>query len=490
VTSPTATIVAIASLYFAICAAIAWWAARRTRTNADFFVAGRGVGIWTLAIASMAATLSGFAFVGGPGLVYARGIGAVYIVLPAAVTGALTAWVLARRLRLLREVRGVLTIPEAVGARYRCRTARRLAAAALLVATLGYIAANFLALGLILEAVFGLERTAAIGIGAAVVIGYSATGGMLAGMYTDLFQGTVMAVTSGLVFAKVLDVGGGLAAMAQAIVAADPGWFGPWGHLTPVAALSFFFVFSFGTLGQPHVLHKFYMLRDPRQLRWYPLLMTGAMLVTVLLYVGIGMVVKAEVSAGSLAPLTTPDEATPGFVLRHAPALLAGLVMSGVAAAIMSTVNSFLNLAAAAIARDLPGRSLGDRRELAVGRIATLVVGMLGATLAAGSSSLVALLGVFGFGLFATTLVPSLALGMVWSGATRTGALASMAVGLASTLVLGSWPRLTGRGLPAGVDASGVALVLSVLVFVVVSRATRARAGSDLDPDVRLAMER
>jgi Na+/proline symporter len=164
--------------------------------------------------------------------------------------------------------------------------------------------------------------------------------------------------------------------------------------------------------------------------------------------------------------------------------------MSGVAAAIMSTVNSFLNLAAAAIARDLPGRPLGDRRELAVGRIATLVVGMLGATLAAGSSSLVALLGVFGFGLFATTLVPSLALGMVWSGATRTGALASMAVGLASTLVLGSWPRLTGRGLPAGVDASGVALVLSVLVFVVVSRATRARAGSDLDPDVRLAMER
>jgi Na+/proline symporter len=448
------------------------------------------VGIWTLAIASMAATLSGFAFVGGPGLVYARGIGAVYIVLPAAVTGAVTAWVLARRLRLLREIRGVLTIPEAVGVRYRCGSVRRLAAAALLVATLGYIAANFLALGLILEAVFGLERTAAIWIGAVVVIAYSATGGMLAGMYTDLFQGAVMAVASVLVFAKVLQVGDGLAAISRDILAADPGWFGPWGHLTPVAALSFFFVFSLGTLGQPHVLHKFYMLRDARQLRWYPLLMTGAMLVTLLLYVGIGMVVKAEVSAGALAPLATPDEATPGFVLRHAPALLAGLVMSGVAAAIMSTVNSFLNLAAAAIARDLPRRPFPEPRELAVGRLATLGTGVLGAALAAGSSSLVALLGVFGFGLFATTLVPSLALGMLWRGATRSGALASMAVGLVATLLLGSWPRLTGRGLPAGVDASGAALVLSVLVFLLVSRATRARAGGDLDPDVRLAMER
>jgi SSS family transporter len=486
----TSTIVAVAIGYFAACAAIAVWAARRTRTSADFFVAGRGVGIWTLAIASMAATLSGFAFVGGPGLVYARGIGAVFIVLPAAITGALTAWVLARRLRLLREIRGVLTIPEAVGVRYRSAAARRIAAGAMLVATVGYVAANFLALGLILQAVFGLERSTAIWLGAAVVIAYSATGGMLAGMYTDLFQGAVMAVASVLVFARVLEVGEGMATISRHILAADPGWFAPWGHLSPVAALSFFFVFSLGTLGQPHVLHKFYMLRDPRQLRWYPLLMTGAMLVTLLLYVGIGMVVKAEVSRGAIPALGSPDEATPGFVLRHAPALLAGLVMSGVAAAIMSTVNSFLNLAAAAVARDLPRRPLGDVRELVIGRLATLGVGVLGAGLAAGSATLVALLGVFGFGLFATTLVPALAIGMLWPGATRTGALASMGTGLVATLVLGSWPRLTGGSLPAGVDASGVALVLSLLVFLAVSRLAASRAADDLDPDVRLAMER
>lgn len=51
--------------YLAICAAIAVWAARRTRTPDDFFVAGRGVGLVPFAIAAMATTLSGFAFVGG-----------------------------------------------------------------------------------------------------------------------------------------------------------------------------------------------------------------------------------------------------------------------------------------------------------------------------------------------------------------------------------------------------------------------------------------
>src|SRR5574338_552915 len=96
---PVITGVAVA--YFAIVAAIGVWATRRTRTASDFFVAGQGIGLWTLAIASMAATLSGFAFIGGPGLVYSAGIGAVFLILPVSLTNAMDAWVLAKRMRLL-----------------------------------------------------------------------------------------------------------------------------------------------------------------------------------------------------------------------------------------------------------------------------------------------------------------------------------------------------------------------------------------------------
>ncbi|MEO8226345.1 MAG: sodium/proline symporter, partial [Gemmatimonadota bacterium] len=69
-------------------AAISVWAARRTRTARDFFVAGNGIGIWALALSAMAAATSGFVFVGGPGLVYAAGIGAVFLILPAGITNA------------------------------------------------------------------------------------------------------------------------------------------------------------------------------------------------------------------------------------------------------------------------------------------------------------------------------------------------------------------------------------------------------------------
>src|SRR5687768_11356857 len=113
------TIVAVAVVYFAIVASIGAWATRRTRTASDFFVAGQGIGLVALAIAAMAATLSGFAFIGGPGLVYSLGLGAIFIVLPAGLTITMTGWTLARRMRLLGEQRGLVTVPDAIGARYR-----------------------------------------------------------------------------------------------------------------------------------------------------------------------------------------------------------------------------------------------------------------------------------------------------------------------------------------------------------------------------------
>ena len=97
-------------------------------------MAGAGIGLWTLAIAKMAATLSGFAFIGGPGLVYTIGIGAVFIILPGAISNALGAWVLAKKMRLLGEVRGLITVPDAIGARYRSRTAQGLSAVGILIA--------------------------------------------------------------------------------------------------------------------------------------------------------------------------------------------------------------------------------------------------------------------------------------------------------------------------------------------------------------------
>jgi Na+/proline symporter len=87
-------------------------------------------------------------------------------------------------------------------------------------------------------------------------------------------------------------------------------------------------------------------------------------------------------------------------------------------------------------------------------------------------------------------LVPSLAFGLIWAGATRAGAIASIVTGLVVSLVLEVLVWVGAATLPAGVNAAGVALLLSMLVFLVASRLTRHQAEPDLDPDVRLVMDR
>jgi len=477
-------IIGIAIAYLMALLAIGVWATRRTQTARDFFVAGSGIGLVTLSISAMAATLSGFAFIGGPGFIYRAGLGAAFIVFPSAITNTLSAWVMAKRLRLLAEVRDVVTIPDAIRIRYDSPLAQGLAAVAIVLAVIGYIGTNLLALGLVIDPIFGTGLRPAILIGSAVVLAYSVSGGILAGIYNDVLQGLIMAVASVLVFMRALDVTGGLSGLSHTLMRVAPEHLAPWGTLTPLAAMSYFFVFGMGTLGQPHVLHKFYMLRDPLKLRWFPVGMTLAMTLTLLLFVGVGLAMKALVATGATPPLANPDDATPAFLLRFAPEPLAGLVFTAAAAAIMSTVNSFLSVGAAALTRDLP-RALGRpiANELQWGRRWTVALMLLATGVAVQPGVVVAFLGIFGWGLFASTLVPALTVGLNWEGATRAGAVASIATGLVATLVLETLAWLKWFTLPAGVTATAVTLVASLLVFLAVSHVTRA-AHEPLAPDV------
>src|SRR4029078_11359129 len=226
--------IAVRLLYFAVTIGISVWAARKTHTAGDFFVAGKGIGLIALTVASVSVSVSGFAFIGGPGFIYAVGLGAMYIVLPAAVTNVMGALVSAKRMRLLGEARSLITIPDAIGARYRSRAAQGLSAIAIMVGIVGYMATNALAMGVVINAIFDVGLGWGIWIGMGVTLAYSASGGILAGIYNDVFQGTLMAVASVLVFFFVLGYGGGLGGISRTILLHDPTFLGPWGRLTPL----------------------------------------------------------------------------------------------------------------------------------------------------------------------------------------------------------------------------------------------------------------
>lgn len=484
--------------YLVLVLAIGAWAATRTRTARDFFIAGQRLGLVVTGLAAMSAAFSGFVFVGGPGLAYTMGLASLWIVLPVSFTAGLLCWVVARPLRRLAGIREVLTVPDAIACRYGSRTAAGLAAVAVATGSVAYLATQLLALGVVTRAVFGLDSlTAAIAIGALVVLAYSAAGGMVAGVYTDVLQGLLMIAAAAAVFAAALAATGGWSAMTRSIADSErfgPAFLEPLGGAPALTAFGFFFVFGVGVLGQPHMLHKFYMLRDPAALRFMPAVLAAGQALCLLLWLGIGLAVPALVATGAMAAPGRPDDAAPQFLLAWAPQAVAALAFVAVLAAIMSTADSFLNIGSAALVRDLP-RALGRplRGELAWGRIAVVGVTMLSAAAAGAAHAAgdrIALVGTLAFGTFAATLAPALAIGLNWSRVPAAAATASMAAGLIVNLGLELWRRAPGLPWPfrPGVVPSALALAFSFIVLFAVTWWAPA-AASALDEDVRAVVE-
>lgn len=493
--------------YLAAVLLIGAWALRRTKTAKDFFIAGQGIGLLVTALATMSAAFSGFLFIGGPGLSYRLGMAALFISFPVGFTAGLLCWTVAKRLRLLAEVREVFTVPDAVLYRYRSRWASGLSAVAVIVGTLGYLGAQLQAMGVVIEAIFGTRELfgdwspiVAMAAGLVVVLAYAVAGGMMAGVYTDVFQGTLMVGAAVAVFYYAMRSGGGLEAIARRIATSDafgPEYLDPLGHVPVFTAMGFFFLFGIGTLGQPQTLHKFLMLDDPRKLKWMPLILGLTQTLVVLIWLGIGLAVPALVAGGRLAPLVRPDDAAPAFLLGFAPEILAGVVFAGILAAIMSTADSFVNLAAAALVHDLP-KAFGRKkpaRELLWGRLAVVGVAVAAMVFAVLYGDLVALLGTFAFGTFAAALAPAVAVGLNWKRVTGTAAVASIATGMVVSFTLEFlakqtfFPTLPKPPLQAGVLPAAVSLAASFTVLFVVTWWTSRGGDDDLDEDVAAVMD-
>lgn len=486
-----------AAVYLFVVLAIGVWSARRTRSARDFWIAGQSIGVFVTGLATTSAAFSGFVFVGGPGLMYDVGIRALFLAIPVSFAPALMCWVVAKRLRLLAEIRQVFTIPDAIYCRYRSRSAAGMAAIAVVVGSVSYLGAQFLALGRVLEAIFGTRElfgdgslAIAMTAGVVVVLFYSVAGGMLAGVYTDLLQGAMMVLVASVVFFYALAAGGGPAGIARSI--AESPEFGdafldPYGTGPVLAALGLYFVFMLGNLGQPQMLHKFYMLDDPMKLKWLPVVIGVTQCMCVLIMLGIGLAVPALVAEGRLPALQQPDDAAPLFLMNFAPELLAGLVFAGILAAVMSSVDSFLNIGSAALVRDIP-RALGHNvsNELFWGRAATLAVALVAGILAYVHGDLIALLGTLAYGTFGAAFAPAMAIGLNWKRVTAQAATASIATGLGLNLFLEVLNRQGVLPFAPGVLPTAVSMASSFAVLLAWSWLS---AEDSIDGDVSAVME-
>ncbi len=482
-------------LYMLLCIGVGVWAMRRTTTTRDFFMAGRHLGIMVAGIAMFSSTMSGFGFVGGPGLVYALGTSSFWILITVPFAYAISDFTVGKRLRLFAGVLDTISLPDIIAARYNSEATRGLSALAILLGVLGYLATQMLAMATVLQSILinsnfwpDASFVACIVISSSVLVFYCVTGGMLASVYTDLIQGSIMAVAGVLVFVAAFSaVDGGAAGISSIIMADDRESMGPWGTIGILGCLSWFFMFTVGQAGQPHIVTKAMMIKDVRSYRFMPVITVTGYTITALLWVSIGLAMRALVLSGQHPELASADAAAPEFLQHYAHPILAGIVFAGLFAAIMSTSDAFLNIGAAALTHDIPKalkRSVGN--ELHAARIGTIVVAVAAAIFALYShyenARLIALLGVFGWGTFAAALVPTAAIGLNWRRGTANAACAA----IVTSLILNFTIEIFDIPLPGGIHGGTVALLASLILYFGISYASEPPV---IDSKVRAVMD-
>ncbi|SIT79685.1 sodium:solute symporter family transporter [Edaphobacillus lindanitolerans] len=477
------TIVVIVSIYLLICILIGIWATRKTKSASDFLIAGRSLGMFVMAIAAFTSIQSGFGLLGGAGQTFSAGFGFAAGVLVAAPLGfALTWFLVGKRMWAMGDLGDVFTLGDVVEKRYNSRGVRGWLAFAITLGVIGYLGTQVQAMGVIMHSIFGVSPAVGALIGLGILAFYSVGGGIIASVYTDLFQGVIMIVVSILIFFFALNVGGGMQNITETLQSSDPLLASPFGNFSLISIACWFLLFSLGAAGQPHFINKFLMIKSPKELKWGAFTAGFAYAITVLLVVSIGLTARSLQIQGRFPDLASADDALVVFVTDFTPSVIGGLVLAGLLAAIMSTGSGFVTLGAASLVRDMP-RAFGKevKNELFWNRIVVLGLLVISTLFSFYMDTLVALLGVFGWGTFAAAVFPSVVLGLVWRKATKYGAMASIILGVSLNFLFEILNKYGVHLLPEGVVVGAVSLVISILSFVVVSLLTQpvtSEAGS------------
>ncbi len=465
------------------------------RSQEDYFLAGRSLGRWVAALSASASSESGWVTLGLVGLAFRVGVQA-YWVIPGCLLGYMFNWfVLAGRMRDRAAALDAVTLPDFFALHYRERTPvlRVLTVLVILTAMLLYVAAQFAAAGKAFAAAFPqVDYQAGVLIGGVIVLAYTVSGGFRAVCWTDFLQALLMVAALVIFPIYLLAARGGYGAISGALTPdhSEMLQFTPQGSIW--ALLGFLFGshalgINFGYPGQPHVLVRFMALKDRREAR-----MAGVLAVVwgLLVYWGavtVGLMARAMTAKGAAwgAPLLESPEASEQCLVLAAvyllPAVMSGLVLAAILAAICSTADSQLVVAASAAANDLYARLFARNKtgeHVAVNRLVVALLGVAAVALVIREEVKVySFVLTYGWAILGAAFGPQVILALLWRRSTWAGCLGGMLTGFVVPVV---WQQTYGSGNhDVEIYNLPLAFVAALVVHVVVSLFTRPVA---LDP--------
>lgn len=461
----------IIGIYLAAVLVIGFYSWRVGTPNLrDFAIASGMLGPVVLTFTLAATAQSAFVFMGYAGWLHADGLGAMldnFGILSVCVL----LWFLGRRLWVLNRRFGYLSLVDLTGGFYRSNAVAGIVLFLSAVFTLPYVGIQLAGAGYLFDILtdgrIPFEWGALLLL--VVVILYTYLGGIRAVAWTDTFQGVfmfVMFLVGG--YFVVQNAFGGVGAAFRQAFAVDPALLtlpGPGGGLTPLVYTTLWIIFIFGIALAPHLVIRTMTARSMNVLKWS---IIGASVYVVVMTVFTPIY---AVAAHALYPaLTRSDRVFPMLLLDHAPFILAGIVMAGALAAMMSTADSQCHAVSTMLTTEFykkyVRKNATDQELFRIARWGIVILGALAYLILLWQPPFLVQLLFLSLGGIAL-LAPVTLGALYWRRASTAGALASLAGGLLVNALFEYW-------LPApwGLHAGFIGLAAGGVLFVVVSLLT------------------
>jgi SSS family transporter len=458
------TFLIVAAIYFLGVLGISLWGLSKTRTEEDFIAAGRTIGPWVGGAVLTATQISAGTFVGTIGRHYLTGVSWWYIWFGVWAGWLVSAFFVAPRLRRF----GALTVPDYVATRFGSKAAGALAGALIVIAYTIYLVAQYQAAGEVALTVFGIRPLTAMLILVASTAFYTLLGGVRSSSYIDFVQTLIMVAALLAAVPVLLHYTGGLGQAKAFLDGLDPrltGW-----YYGPRELIAFAVSFGFSIAAAPYEMTRFNSMRDERTVKQAIYISIGFQMIIGLAALSIGMLMRV------LFPnLTSQDVASAVMAFEVLPPIVGALLLIALLSAIMSTVNSILLVVGAGVAHDLYGKlfrpAASQSHLVFVNRLAMAVLAAIPIWFALQKYGDVQAIVVEQTKFIASFFFVPVVIGLNWRRGTAAGAIAAMLGGFLACL---TWEFTGQRGFAShGIDAVEVGVVVSLGLFVAVSRWTK-----------------
>ncbi|MCX7830960.1 MAG: sodium/proline symporter, partial [Acidobacteria bacterium] len=321
---------------------IGYISALKTKSQEDFFLAGRTLGSWVTAISSTASSESGWVVLGFVGMAYKEGVSALWTAVGCLFGYFVNLYFLAPKLREKTKNLNSLTLPDYIAERFQDKSnlLRIIASLIILFSLLGYLAAQMTAVGKAMNAILPVDYSAGVVVGGAVILIYTLIGGFRAVSYTDFIQGLIMVFALVVMPIIALNKAGGYSSVLHHLKNIDPSLITVFGNRNGFALFGFvigLLGIGLGYPGQPHVITRYMAAESDEKIRQSQLI---AMVWGTLVFYGAGFL---GLAGRILMPLMEdPEKLFPVVSKSLLHPVLAGIMLSAILSAIMSTVSSQL----------------------------------------------------------------------------------------------------------------------------------------------------